>query len=95
MDALKNMEHTANKTPDWEWSLQAKALLEKYPKTVCPRCKYGTARATHGLDIGCKHTIHLRMYCKLLSMDVYDNAPDSKIAEIISTCDDFDDSPDD
>ena len=97
MDIFKDLAgfDKINVSPKWEWSSQALKVLEKYPKSFCGRCKYGAARVTTGIDKGLKHTIHIKSYCKLYSMDVFDNAPDSKIGEIIEFCEDFDDSPDD
>lgn len=96
MDIFKDLSNfdKLNINPRWIWSNQALALIEKYPKSFCGRCKYGAARVTTGIDSGGKHTIHIKSYCKLYSMDVYDNAEKSSIGEIIEFCEDFDDSPD-
>ena len=95
MDALEEIKQYAANVKGFVWSGQAQSVFKKYPDAAaCYSCKHGIARVTVGTDSGGKHDIHLIQYCRLLSNDVYDNADDYELVDVVQSCDGYDDSPD-
>lgn len=95
MDALNTIRQNAI-AQNVTWSGQARKVLEQYHElTCCYTCKHGILRTSAGLDSGGKMDLYITQYCRLLSMDVYDNTDDSELISVIQTCDGYDDTPDD